>query len=405
MQKCNFCGKPLTILTKEKIQVAAGVDNKAFICENCNNMLYSVFGSANLFEDDCDEEIAIPKMEYTPKEIKNYLDDFVIGQDKAKKTLSVQIYNHYKRINNMEKNLGKSNILLVGPSGCGKTELARTIANFLNVPFVIADATSLTEAGYVGDDVENVLVRLVQAADGDIKKAEQGIIFIDEIDKIGRKSESTSITRDVSGEGVQQALLKLIEGAVVRVPTEGGRKHPNGPSVYVDTKNILFICSGAFEGLDSIIEKRTKSVTSFGFESKTTEPIDTRQQILTKDIISFGLIPELVGRLPIIAEVQKLDRDDLVKILIEPKNSIIKQYQELLALEDIDLEIEKEVLEIIANKCLENNTGARGLRSIIEDIMEDVMFEVPDYNDIEKVILTKDIFDTKKAIYERRKTA
>ena len=359
MQNCNFCGKTIKTLTKNNIQVIAGIENKAFVCENCVKMLNSIF-ETNGFDLEEKEEV-ISKINYTPREIKEYLDDFVVGQDKAKKTLSVQIYNHYKRINNIDKNLGKSNILLVGPSGCGKTELARSIAKFLNVPFVIADATSLTEAGYVGDDVENVLVRLIQSADGDIKRAEQGIIFIDEIDKIGRKSESTSITRDVSGEGVQQALLKLIEGAIVRVPTEGGRKHPNGPSVYIDTKNILFICSGAFEGLDKIIEKRVKSVKTFGFDSKTIEAEDDKPRVLTKDIISFGLIPELVGRLPIITQVNQLTRDDLIDILTKPKNSIIKQYKELLALENIELEIEPIVLEMVADKCLENNTGARGL--------------------------------------------
>lgn len=402
MENCNFCGKPLKMLNKENVKVIAGLDNQVCICEKCIEIFNSLFSNELIIETN--EENSF-NLSYTPKEIKKYLDDFVIGQDKAKKTLAVQIYNHYKRITNENKNIEKSNILMVGPSGCGKTELARSIANFLNVPFIIADATSLTEAGYVGDDVENVLVRLLQAANGDIKRAEQGIIFIDEIDKIGRKSESTSITRDVSGEGVQQALLKLIEGSIVRVPTEGGRKHPNGPSIYIDTKNILFICSGAFEGIDKIIEKRSSVKKSIGFNSKEQEAEDIKNKILAKDIISFGLIPELVGRLPIITEVSQLTKEDLVRILIEPKNSIIKQFKELLSLENIELEVEPIVLEMIANECLENKTGARGLRSVIENIMEDVMFEVPDNKNIKKIILTKDIFENNQPIYQYKKTA
>lgn len=401
MKICNFCGNPLKILAKNETKVIAGI-NDVCICENCISMFHNVFSSDNLINEDNKERLSLT---HTPREIKNYLDEYVISQEKAKKTLSVQIYNHYKRINNLDKNIEKSNILMIGPSGCGKTELARSIARFLNVPFIIADATSLTEAGYVGDDVENVLVRLLQASDGDINKAEHGIIFIDEIDKIGRKSESTSITRDVSGEGVQQALLKLIEGSIVRVPTEGGRKHPNGQSVYIDTKNILFICSGAFEGIDKIIEKRNVSKTSIGFGTKIENIQNTNTKIIAKDIISFGLIPELIGRLHIITEVTQLTKNDLVHILTEPKNSIIKQFQELLLLDNIELEIEPIVLDMIAEQCLENKTGARGLRSVIEEIMEDVMFDIPDNKNIQKVILNESIFDKHQPIYKYKKTA
>lgn len=405
MGMCCICGRNETSLKKVNVRLFYGTTkDKTGICQSCLDMLSNVAFTDIEGEEETDYT-EIENFNFTPKEIKDYLDDYVIGQEASKKTLSVQIYNHYKRINHKEKNIEKSNILLVGPSGCGKTELARSIAKFLKVPFVIADATSLTEAGYVGDDVENVLVRLLQAADGNQELAEKGIIFIDEIDKIARKSENPSITRDVSGEGVQQALLKLIEGAVVRVPTEGGRKHPNGPSVYMDTTNILFICGGAFDGLDKIRKKRCSKTTSIGFGATVEEAENDLPEILPDDVVKYGLIPEIVGRLPIITEINKLEKEDLIRILVEPKNSIVNQYKELLSLDNIELEFQEDVLEGIAERCIENNTGARGLRSIIEKIMEDVMFDVPEHNDIIKVTLTKDIFETGHAVYEYQKIA
>ena len=388
---CNFCGKSDKILKKTNTRLAAGVNEETFICEECVSNLNSMFGVKEI-------ETSF-EFNPTPRQIKEYLDEYVIAQDKAKKTLSVAIYNHYKRIHNLDKEISKSNILMIGPSGCGKTELARHIAKFLNVPFAIADATSLTEAGYVGDDVENVLLKLIQAADGDIAAAEQGIIFIDEIDKIGRKSESTSITRDVSGEGVQQALLKLIEGTDVRVPATGGRKHPNGQCLNINTENILFICSGAFEGINDIVEKRCKKNSKLGFGQTLEDNTVEKEKIITKDIISFGLIPELVGRLPILTTIEQLSKEDLVRILIEPKNSIVKQFQKLLAMDNIELIIDNSALEKIAEKCFENKTGARGLRSVLEDIMEDIMFEVPDKPDVSKVIITDETIETHIAEY------
>ena len=324
----------------------------------------------------------------SPKEIKQILDDYVIGQDDAKRTLSVAVYNHYKRIAHEENankddiEIQKSNILLLGPTGCGKTLLARTLAKILNVPFAIADATTLTEAGYVGEDVENILLKLIQAADGDIQKAEKGIIYIDEIDKITRKSENPSITRDVSGEGVQQALLKIIEGTIASVPPQGGRKHPNQELIQINTENILIICGGAFEGLENIIKDRTgEKAIGFGKQVKTKkdlEQFEVFKELLPQDLLKFGLIPEFIGRLPIIATLKELDKQALIKILVEPKNSLVKQYQKLFEIDDVELVFEPEALEAIVDKAIERKTGARGLRSIIEEIMRDIMFEIPD---------------------------
>ena len=333
-----------------------------------------------------------------PEEIKKILDDYVIGQDEAKKTLSVAVYNHYKRINNLgfieDVEIQKSNILLLGPTGCGKTLLAQTLAKVLNVPFAIADATTLTEAGYVGEDVENILLKLLQNANMDVEKAERGIIYIDEIDKISRKSENPSITRDVSGEGVQQALLKIIEGTVASVPPQGGRKHPHQEFIQIDTSNILFICGGAFEGLDSIIKDRTGK-KSIGFGANVESKKDTNRteifkQMLPQDLLKFGMIPEFVGRLPIIATLDSLTKEALIDILTKPKNSLVKQYKKLVELDGVELEFEPEAIDVIVTQAIERNTGARGLRSIIEGLMRDVMFDIPSNPKIAKCIITKE---------------
>ena len=336
----------------------------------------------------------------SPKEIKNILDDYVIGQDDAKKSLSVAVYNHYKRVTHEEESqnndveIQKSNILLLGPTGCGKTLLASTLAKILNVPFAIADATTLTEAGYVGEDVENILLKLIQAADGDVARAEKGIIYIDEIDKITRKSENPSITRDVSGEGVQQSLLKIVEGTVASVPPQGGRKHPHQELIQINTTNILFICGGAFEGLEKIIKERMgKNVIGFGSNIKSEKEVsryETFEELLPQDLLKFGLIPEFIGRLPIIATLKELEREDLIKIAVEPKNALIKQYKKLFELDNVELEFEKEALELIVDRAIERKTGARGLRSIIEEIMRDIMFEIPSNPNVEKCIITKE---------------
>ncbi len=391
--RCSFCNK-----TEDQVRKLIAGPSGVYICDECIDICSEII-EEELEEEDIAEEVSSINL-LKPKEIKDFLDEYVIGQDEAKKVLSVAVYNHYKRLLSgryLDVELQKSNILMLGPTGSGKTMLAQTLARLLNVPFAIADATALTEAGYVGEDVENILLKIIQAADYDIKKAEYGIIYIDEIDKITRKSENASITRDVSGEGVQQALLKILEGTVASVPPQGGRKHPHQELLQIDTTNILFICGGAFEGIDKIIETRLDK-KGIGFNSEIADKEkrnvgETLKHVLPQDFIKYGMIPEFVGRVPVVVSLDELDKEALIRILTEPKNAMVKQYQGLFGLDDVDLSFTDEAIEAIADKTIKRKTGARGLRAIMENAMMDLMFQIPSDDTITSCLVTKEAIE------------